>query len=287
MRSVFQSRLQRFLLRQVGFSVMRGAICPDVLTHLLDDQSEENRTVSDAVNRHSNGLEALLLATDKLKGIFHSLGFQNHRFLQVADINYAHNRQNWHRDCATRAFGSADWNEAEDRYSVYKFLLALKGTHSGLVVIPGSHRVSAISKVPDNKSRAFTSGYSVWQTSLALASIWFRSRCPRPMYLDYRPGDVIVFDERLLHRGASLDGVDFSNQDLNLGKLTFAFVIGADNSHSHRFYSYFRFYREELGFQPYSSRTRRVLMDAELLPNFDDVDIRDIDPSEASNFAGK
>ena len=77
-------------------------------------------------------------------------------------------------------------------------------------------------------------------------------------------GDVLVFDERMYHAGRRVDGGRVT-ANREAAKFTLSLVFGADNHHSERMYSYFRYARKELSYRELPADFRAELDDRGLV----------------------
>ena len=88
----------------------------------------------------------------------------------------------------------------------------------------------------------------------------------QPVLVEGGPGDLLVFDIRMLHGGRVLDPFYGQlHQDLAHPKTQVAIVYGANNIHSQRFYSYTRFVREDMGYANLSEIEIELLREHALL----------------------
>ncbi len=203
------------------------------------------------------------------------------KFLQVCDVQTDHNRDNWHRDSACRKFGTADWDETKERYRTAKAIIYLDIQRAGLAVVPGSHKIETRLGHVSNELKA----YDLVRQSDNCRRALFAERPERPAMLEMGPGDVLLFDERLLHCGRRLNasGQEFS-ESFSYPKTTLAYVFGAENRHSWRFHSFFRHQRPELGYKPLSPKLVRELRTHGLLPKFYGKDLFAEHPEEITTL---
>lgn len=169
------------------------------------------------------------------------------RFLQISDLQMDHDHVAWHRDSAYRDMSGLDWDESTARYGVVKILIYLESEGAGLAVAPGSHvRTNSSDEVAckrlnsAKRSRVLQKGEGN-EAHAELGS-------SRPLVFCAEPGDAIVIDERIYHRGRRVsEGAVTGTRDGK--KLTVSFVFGLDNVHSYRMHSTFRYARRDLSYR--------------------------------------
>lgn len=172
------------------------------------------------------------------------------KFLQSSDFQINHNVPGWHRDSPSRKFGGVDWQSFDGPYSCVKCILYFEAADFGLGVVPGSHvhpiAVEAVHKYD---------GEHVVVEDGGLPDFGYDAENWRTVNVLMRPGDAIVFDQRLFHRGwPTAQRTREERRMLNRageykyssGKITLALCFGLDNFHSNRYYSAFRFHRKDL-----------------------------------------
>lgn len=271
-----------------GFYVFRGLLKPsesrEIAGRLRGDLPDKvGKSVPDAVNKHP--WLADVLAKEELLGAVKQVGLKQPQFLQVADVQIDHNRDAWHRDSAVRVFGGADWDESVEPYRLVKAITYLEIDRAGLAVIPGTHR--HVAKVPKDQADTFANALHI-KPGQTVDEKTYGAAPDRRAFVEMEVGDVLVFDERLLHCGRRMnaDGSDFSNEFVGF-KTTLGFVYGDPSRHSWRFHSYFRYYRTELKYQPMAAQTLATLAAHGVLPDFYDKYICDHHPEEIANLQGK
>lgn len=251
-RTPFGPQWQSEALRENGFYVIRNLLsreeCAGLAGPLRAQHPLKNGSYTsiDAVNR--NELIAELLFDRRILAAV-AAGLETQpKFLQCSDLQIDHDHTRWHRDSAYRDPGGLDWDEAGAPYKTVKIIVYLETDSAGLAIVPGSH------KAPSETHEAITSRF---QKDLRVTIVGPESNPNRP----YNPmerehavvfcagvGDAIVFDERLLHRGRRVDEGRVTDKATGR-KLTVSYVFGADNVHSERFHSYYRYARPDLVFK--------------------------------------
>jgi hypothetical protein len=253
-----------------GFTVYRGLFSPTECAELSGDLKAEagiraaaEFTKIDATNCFATARE-LLLEGRILDAVRASIG-SDVRFLQVSDLQHRHDTTAWHRDSVHRAADASaapDWNEPGTPYRVVKAILYLETENAAMGFMAGSHRRAtemdhAMVKRLEAAGDQTVVG-AVRPPNLRLTQAQQRT----PLVWKAEVGDVLVFDERVFHAGRRVEnGRTTAHRDVP--KLSL--VFGADNRHSERLYSYFRFARKELPYRDLSPALRAVLSDRGLV----------------------
>ena len=246
----------RTALVQNGFYVARSVVptseCMWMARTFKHEASITNGKKSkniDAVNRFPSA--KTVLVDPRILGAVHTAIGTKPRYLQISDLHYCHDTALWHRDSPSRAEDSSaspDWTDTSTPYRVVKAILYLESDEAAMAVMVGSHR----SPVEMDKKRvaAFerSGKHVVVGPDEEANRPYTDGERSRPLVWTARPGDVLVFDERLYHCGRRVrEGHVTSETDAR--KFTISFVFGADDDHSARMYSYFRFARTELKYR--------------------------------------
>ena len=96
-----------------------------------------------------------------------------------------------------------------------------------------------------------------------------------------KPGDILVFDERLLHCGRRLNKEKTEMSSTFFGrKATLAYVFGERNVHSWRFHSFFRHLRPELKYLPLKPKVESIVNNLSLWWEQLDENLFDKHPEE-------
>ncbi|MFX4228255.1 MAG: methyltransferase domain-containing protein [Porticoccaceae bacterium] len=259
-----------------GFLVYRNLLKKDEVDGLRDHL--KNKYLGDKekalFNDLANNIPELIeyIADERVLGFVQKAIGHKAKFLQCSDLHFNHNVYGWHRDSASRDYGGVDWDSTLGKYTCIKVIVYLECSNFGLAVVPGSHKypipqeeLKQQEKKPifikeRESSRLFSFDTKNWRVVIPLME----------------PGDAIVFDERLFHKGYPL--VDLSSERKNylkqLGiskfaenKTTFCFTYGRENMHSDRFYSNFRFHRAELKYKDLAAEVVNFLREKGLLLN--------------------
>ena len=257
-----------------GFCVLRQLFDADDLERIESDlvkeygtdEFDKHLTACDAANRVST-VSQLVFDSKLLGGVRSALG-NDVRFLQTSGMQANNDFVSWHRDSACRQVGGPDWDESADRYIVAKSILYVRGTNTTLAVFPGSH-VTEVTM--DHMRQMDDAGQAtVVEASETANRRYTEDEMSRPMVLCAKAGDVVIFDQRMYHRGGRFDeeskAVLTNKRQCQRGaeKLTLSWVFGAPNSHSERHYSYFRYARRDLSYRPINEELRGRLIDAGL-----------------------
>jgi hypothetical protein len=148
------------------------------------------------------------------------------RYTQHSDLHINLPGGRWHRDNACREYGvGPDWNELDEPYSVVRIAIYLSDyseSNSSLIVLPGSHRkeskLNRMEYVLWNKLRTFLRRHS----KNDLLPHKFLTSPYR--VLETRPGDCVIFDQRLMHAGGIICGPK--------PKYSIFLSFGVNNNHS-------------------------------------------------------
>ncbi|MBO6936297.1 MAG: methyltransferase domain-containing protein [Deltaproteobacteria bacterium] len=271
-----------------GFSVFRGLLSADEAATAAAQLRQEvgperlGKSICDALNRLPSA--GMYVSDPRVLDAVETILRVPPRLVQVTDVQTDHNRDNWHRDSACRTFGKGDWDESVHPYRLVKIILYLDIDRAGLGVVPGSHRIrTKLGKVEDD----LTKWDLVDADDDALRPL-HDGTPKRPALVEMRPGDALVFDERILHAGRRLTGDRTQIGDDFVGsKTTLAYVFGAENRHSWRFYSFFRFRRPELRYRDLAPDMLERLRSANLLPGFYGRNLFEEHPEELANITSK
>lgn len=271
-----------------GFSVFRGLLPADEARRAAQTLRREvgperiGKSICDALNRLPSA--KMYLGDPRVLSAVESVLGAPPKLAQVTDVQTDHNRDNWHRDSACRTFGTGDWDESEHPYRLAKIILYLDIDRAGLGVVPGSHRI----RTTLGKPRDELSEWDLVDADDDALRPLHDGTPRRPALVEMRPGDALVFDERLLHAGRRLTadrtqiGDDFAGS-----KTTLAYVFGAENVHTWRFYSFFRYRRSELRYRDLDADTVELLKGLDLLPCFYGRNLFEEQPDELRHITSK
>jgi len=203
-------------------------------------------------------------------------------FVQQSDFHANYVAHGWHRDSANREFGiGRDWDESEAPYQVVKAMFYLEGQDIALAILPRSHRMN----VPPTDNWPDFNSYQVLPRANVLEVPLYEDGNVHPILVEGGPGDLLVFDIRLLHGGRVLDPVYAQlHEQLAHPKSQVAIVYGTDNIHSRRFYSYTRFVREDMGYKNVGEHDLALLKEHSLLLPHMNENLFDTAPQEAEGI---
>ncbi|WP_273184609.1 methyltransferase domain-containing protein [Hyphomonas adhaerens] len=161
------------------------------------------------------------------------------RFLQWATYQLNHMSFPWHRDGPYRQFGVGhDWNEGDEKYSVAKIIVYLECRDFAMAVYPGTHKQD----IDRTKIRPDRDNFLMLDPDQQNGSTVLENR---PYLASVRPGDALVFDQRLYHCGRLIDSKTGQfTKSIPGDKSYLSYTYGADNEHSSRFFAYFNRERE-------------------------------------------
>ena len=206
------------------------------------------------------------------------------RFVQQSDFHANYVAHEWHRDSANREFGiGRDWREDHEPYRIAKAMMYLEATDIAFAIIPCSHRLN-ISETSDWREIAT---YDVLPSGNVLDVPLYEDGNIRPVLVEGTPGDLLIFDIRLLH-GGRIFGANhkFLQGALEHPKSQMAIVYGANNEHSRRFHSYTRFVRQDMGYADLPDHYLETLNSNDLLLDGMTENIFDRDPSLGEGILG-
>jgi len=253
--------------RRDGFVVVRGLLGVDEaldLRHRLVEHSgvtdADFEDVDDGVPRKWTapaGVASVpafqhLLYDERLVGLAREVLGPDAVYLHHNDLHAGYSSPGWHRDNVHRGFGSGeDWDEAAAPYRCARIALYLQ-THdeSGFKfgLIPRSHRrESRLVQWERRAPRFSTVRRLVMGQRLAFA---------RARWIATEPGDVVIFDHRVLHCGGRTRGPKYS---IYLG-------AGVQNHHFDRHWSYYRDLRSDLDYPRVPDALRERLQSEGLWP---------------------
>ena len=193
-----------------------------------------------------------LLVDERLVGLAREVLGPEAVYLHHNDLHAGYSSPGWHRDNVHRTFGQGeDWDESTTPYRCARIALYLQ-THaeSGFKfgLIPGSHRrESRLVRWERRAPRFSTVRRMVMGQGLAFA---------RARWIATEPGDVVIFDHRVLHCGGRTRGPKYS---IYLG-------AGIQNDHFNRHWSYYRDLRSDLHYPSVPEALRERLQSEGLWP---------------------
>jgi len=166
------------------------------------------------------------------------------RFVQHNDTHVGFSASSWHRDSAFRDYGvGPDWDESKSRYQNVRVAIYLQ---TGFV--PNSHQKQSgllslelkLNQIVKFKSLVFG------QKMLLNRDEWIRTN----------PGDIIIFDPRLLHRGSYITGPKYS----------MFIAYGIENEHYKNYNDYYLKTRKDLNYSTMPKALADQLKEADLYP---------------------
>lgn len=254
-----------------GFTVFRGLFSPTECAEIAADLKSEagirdavTFTKIDATNCFATARE-LLLEGRILDAVRASIG-RDARFLQVSDLHYRHVTAEWHRDGVHRAADASaapDWSDPDTPYRVVKAIVYLEAG-SAMGIMAGSHRCATeIDHAAVQRIEA-AGGQIVIDAGTEPNRRLTDAEKRTPLVWKAEIGDVVVFDERLYHAGRRVEHGRVTAHR-RAPNFTLSLVFGADNHHSERLYSYFRFARTELPYRDLPPALHAVLSDRGLV----------------------
>ena len=207
------------------------------------------RTLADGITTNEEFWPVIF--NDRLLTTVRALIGDDIRYTQHSDLHINLPGGRWHRDNACREFGvGEDWDERTQPYRVVRIAIYLSDfsdSGSSLVVLPGTHRretwLGRREYVIWNKVRSLMRKYG----HNDVIPHWFLTN-PRKV-IRTKPGDCIIFDQRLTHAGGVLGGA--------YPKYAMYLSYGLDNAHSRNHRAFFLD-------RPTYSRNLSALLEAKL-----------------------
>jgi hypothetical protein len=253
-------------LRENGFTVFRELFtapeCAE-LAHLLKREAGIRDGVKftkvDSTNSYPTTREILL--EGRILGAVRAALGPDAKFLQVSDLHYLHDTAGWHRDSVHRAPDASeapDWSDLDHPFGVVKAILYLESDNAAMGIMAGSQASPIAMDGPRVKAIEAAGGQIVIDSVDQPNQRFTAAEKKLPLAWKADVGDVLVFDERMYHAGRRVDdGRVTANREA--AKFTLSLVFGADNHHSERMYSYFRYARKELSYRDLPADFRHEL----------------------------
>tara|TARA_Y100000590_G_scaffold437643_1_gene559501 strand:- start:3559 stop:4398 length:840 start_codon:yes stop_codon:yes gene_type:complete len=215
-----------------------------------EDISYRTYALADGVTKKSEFWP--IIFNEKLLSTIRGLIGHNIRYVQHSDLHINLGGGRYHRDSCCRKFGTEpDWDESVEPYKIVRVAIYLsdyKDSGSSLELLPSSHkRESWLNQIE----------YTIWNKirvkfrKLGLNEFlphWFLSR--KKITIKTKPGDCIIFDQRLMHAGGDLGKKDYPKYAIYL-------AFGIDNSHTrnHR-----NFYQDRPTYEKNISNDLKVML---------------------------
>lgn len=259
-------------LRENGFTIYRGLFAPEECARLARELKQEagitegvEYTRVDSTNKFAGAREVVF--DERLLGaVREAIGAQA-KFLQVSDLHYLHDTAAWHRDSVHRAKDASeapDWSGVRAPFGVVKAILYMESDNAGMGIMAGSH-LSPIEVDMDHMARVERAGGQIVIDDDDDPNQRFTAEERlTPLAWQAQAGDVLVFDERMFHAGRRVEN-GVVNKHRDAAKFTLSLVFCADNYHSERMYSYFRYARRELSYKDLPPDYRSALADRGLV----------------------
>ena len=174
-----------------------------------------------------------LVFNERLVGTIRDLLGEDIRYTQHSDLHINLGAGKFHRDSAYREFGvGPDWDESEAPYRVVRVALYLSDyadSGSSLVVLPGTHRRE--SRLNRLELRFWSELRTRWRNHFSTNSMPQISVTMKRELIKHKPGDCIVFDQRLVHAGGIVRG--------RMPKYAVYLSYGLDNLHARNHHDYY------------------------------------------------
>ena len=259
-------------LRENGFTVFRGLFpapeCAELAQQLKREAGIHDGvkfTKVDSTNSYPTTREIVL--EGRILGAVRSALGPNAKFLQISDLHYLHDTAAWHRDSVHRAPDASDapdWSDVANPFGVVKAILYLESDNAAMGIMAGSHQSPIAMDAARVKAIEAAGGQIVLDAGEQPNQRFTAAEKKLPLAWKAEVGDVLVFDERMYHAGRRVDGGRVT-ANREAAKFTLSLVFGADNHHSERMYSYFRYARKELSYRELPADFRAELDDRGLV----------------------
>lgn len=174
-----------------------------------------------------------LVFNERLVGTIRELLGDNIRYTQHSDLHINLGAGKFHRDSAYREFGvGPDWDEAKAPYKVVRIALYLSDydeSGSSLVVLPGTHRRE--SRLNRLELRLWAELRTRWRAHFDTNSMPQLALTMKRELIRHKPGDCVVFDQRLVHAGGIVRG--------RMPKYAVYLSYGLNNQHAQNHHDYY------------------------------------------------
>ncbi len=230
-----------------GYHVVRGILSAEEARHYrlcinrafdLPEDELDNARIDGGTFTLADGVTKIedfwpIVFDERLLSAVRGLIGEDIRYTQHSDLHINLRGGRFHRDNACREFGEGpDWDEREAAYRearVVVYLSDYRDSHSSLVVLPGSHRretrLNRLEYVAWNKLRSFARRRG---RNDLLPHIFLSAPT---VTLKTRPGDCVIFDQRMMHAGGVLRGTK--------PKYSIFLSFGLNNHHSRNHRAFF------------------------------------------------
>lgn len=262
-------------LREKGFVVLKGLLDPAEVQHYRAEMEALSGIQSSQMRKsHKLGQRGLDSSWSEPDGVtkhapfwplithqgvgtaVHSLLGDQIRFLQHTDLHVGFSAISWHRDNVNRTFGiGPDWREQEESYQIVRVGIYLQSyAESGfrLGFIPGSHQP----EFPVTLARKLQEQKLQWIGAMSYLFVKLQEWASNAEWVATEPGDVIIFDPRILHSGSYITGPKYS----------IFLAFGRENNHFYNHFNYYRRVRPELKYGDMVPELVQLLHSHNLLP---------------------
>lgn len=212
----------RAQFEKTGYHVIRGLLNEDeaksyrlAINHAFDLPAQEltNDDIDAATYTLPDGVTKTpefwpLIFNERLVGTIRALLGDDIRYTQHSDLHINLGAGKFHRDSAYREFGvGPDWDEREAPYRVVRVAIYLsdyKDSGSSLLVLPGTHRRET--RLNKLEMRFWSELRTYWRARFNTNSLPQFALTMKRELIRHRPGDCVVFDQRLIHAGGVVRG---------------------------------------------------------------------------------
>lgn len=211
-------------------------------TYLTDALNYDNSFLDLIIDKDIHYINGLLLGND-------------YSFLQTFDLHANTHANNWHRDISSKSGGCI---ELKNKFAeIIKYALFFEISNSAFCVVPGSHE-------SNKKNNIF--GKDMYDLK---ENFFYSNECKKDeiIFVLPNPGDLIVFDLRLLHCAIKLDKESKpSRKAVDKEKKVMWPSFARKSVVGENIYQYYRFLRKDFGHRRFNKSIENNLKKRDLLP---------------------
>ena len=211
----------------------------ETIDKLGEGKNDKTWTINDGVVKTEVFWD--VICHPKLLKAARSILGEDVKFCQHNDLQFGYSSFAWHRDSINRQYDPnlPDWQEDKEPYRIARAGIYLQpeehNFHFG--VVPGSHKPSGFITMDEfMDDDKYLSIFHNLKSKAGVKDVLKE----RADWIKTAPGKVVFFDPRLIHTGGEFEGEKYS----------FFIAYGIENQHFYNHYSYYRYMRYDLKYQP-------------------------------------